>query len=541
MPLPLPFCYTTLALVLLLITLLTLCLDTLQTAKVELLSAAMTLDNPIPILQILSTAATLLVLGSAHSYAQCPGTTNVSLEWHPPAKYFVDNLSTVINATGPHGFIYDTSEGPADTYNWCNMPHTNPRNYPKASGNYSLVYVEVIHRHHKRTPYADNNFPKESYAWDCSDEGLYYGGKPFPAGGSDSAATYWSVYTSASNPYPPSGFNGTCQFPQITRAGLEDSYQHGADLKAVYATQLGFLPANYDAQAVSYRVTNNVITSQVASMLIAGMYPERKNVDTPLLIQPNSIDSLEPKYPCQPATDLLASYGPGSSSPAWQEHLQASTRLFERLDALTGVDPNATNWHISFDHYFDNLSARLCHQKALPCRLSGASEEAGRDCLTRAEADRVFHLGQYEYSFIYRDSRLGLPVSVGSWGIWLAELAQNLREAMGEAAGTLPPPPSRPRYRHNVAHDGSLSKLLAILQLERMVWPGMGAEVVFELYSDAAGCYYLRVLWGGQVLRSSHPAFGRMEMVPISTFLAYSDGLVGVGAGKIPDLCATTS
>jgi acid phosphatase len=80
---------------------------------------------------------------------------------------------------------------------------------------------------------------------------------------------------------------------------------------------------------------------------------------------------------------------------------------------------------------------------------------------------------------------------------------------------------------------------LSILQLEKMVWPGMGAEVVFELYSKKdSGCKFLRVLWGGQVFESSHPAFGNMDMVPLESVLGYFDGLVGVGAQKVPGLCA---
>jgi hypothetical protein len=72
------------------------------------------------------------------------------------------------------------------------------------------------------------------------------------------------------------------------------------------------------------------------------------------------------------------------------------------------------------------------------------------------------------------------------------------------------------------------------------VWPGMGAEVVFELYSRKdSECQFLRVLWGGQVLRSSHPAFGSMEMVPLESVLGYFDGLVGIGAAKVPGLCAS--
>ena len=460
--------------------------------------------------------------------------TTIDLSWHPPVKSEIDNLGTVINGTGIYGFIFNSSQGPLNTYNWCNMPHVNPTTYPKLNdSSYKLEYVEVIHRHHKRTPYAANTFPVEQYAWDCGDEGLYFGGKPINPYGNSSANTYWDVYTSPSNPLTPEGFNGTCQFPQETRGGLDDSHQHGIDLKAVYGEMLDFIPEQYNANLVSYRVTNNVITSQVASMLIAAMYPSRSGKDMPLLIQPDSIDSLEPAYICATASALFSSYGSGSSSPAWLEHLNAAAGLYARLDALSGVNPNASDWHMSFDHYFDNLSARLCHNKPLPCNIVNTT-----DCVSMEEADEVFRLGEYEYSFIYRDSNQSLPASVGSYGIWVAELAQNLRHAMGDGASSVNATSERVRYRHNVAHDGSLSRLLAILQIEKMVWPGMGAEVVFELYSKH-GCYYLRVLWGGQIMTSSHPAFGSMDMVPVKDVLAYFDGLVGVGASKIPRICQT--
>lgn len=93
-------------------------------------------------------------------------------------------------------------------------------------------------------------------------------------------------------------------------------------------------------------------------------------------------------------------------------------------------------------------------------------------------------------------------------------------------------------YRHNVAHDGSVSSLLSILQIEEMVWPGMGAEVLFELYAKAkGGGWFVRVLWGGQVLRSSNPTLGTMDMVPLERLLAYFDGLVGKQANLIPGKC----
>jgi hypothetical protein len=42
--------------------------------------------------------------------------------------------------------------------------------------------LSQIHRHHKRTPYASNTFPHESYSWECNDEALFYYGVPYPDG-----------------------------------------------------------------------------------------------------------------------------------------------------------------------------------------------------------------------------------------------------------------------------------------------------------------------------------------------------------------------
>lgn len=47
----------------------------------------------------------------------------------------------------------------------------------------------------------------------------------------------------------------------------------------------------------------------------------------------------------------------------------------------------------------------------------------------------------------------------------MLELESHLRAAI---AGK-----SQVRYRHNVAHDGSISSLLGFLQVSEMAWPGM--------------------------------------------------------------------
>jgi len=458
-----------------------------------------------------------------------------------------------------------------------------------------------MQRHHKRTPYSSNAFPVEPYQWNCDDQGLYYFGRPF--GGKNAAEGYWDGYISPINPFKPSGWIGSCQFPQITASGLDDSWQHGQDLYGVYHDLLGFLPDKSGdwRSKVTYRVTTNVITSQVAGMVINGMWGATDSV--PLVVQASAVDSLEPTYSCSVSSNLFNTIKSNSNSN-WAAHLTAAKSLYATLDDISGVSPSDSGFHASFDHYYDNLSARQCHQKPLPCKLvNGANSTT---CVTKDMANAVYRLGHWEYSQIYRDASDSLAASATSLGVWIAELAAHLREA---AAGSS----SGPVYYHNVAHDGSVSRLLSVLQIDEMVWPGMGSEVVFELWkkkdvvapncnhdnclrqmipkaasasafcptftaaptetaiptwlsnckgsaaavSSACSCvvpaptqaasstttttsgggYYVRVLFGGKVLKSSNPSLGVMDMVPIETLLAYFDGLVGEGASLVKGKC----
>ena len=62
-----------------------------------------------------------------------------------------------------------------DTYHYCNMPHVGSAgftSYPLPSLNLDLLYVEIVQRHHKRTPYASNTFPHEDISWSCDDTKL---------------------------------------------------------------------------------------------------------------------------------------------------------------------------------------------------------------------------------------------------------------------------------------------------------------------------------------------------------------------------------
>jgi acid phosphatase len=291
-------------------------------------------------------------------------------------------------------------------------------------------------------------------------------------------------------------------------------------------------------------VTTNQITSQVAAMVINGMWATTEPV--PLAVQASAIDSLEPAYSC-PASAALFNGIKSFDNPVWKAHLAAAAPLYEVLDDISGVPANDRDFHIWLDHYYDNLSARQCHGYPLPCKLADGSKNSSSAaaCVTQALADEVYRFGHWEYSRLYRDEREGLAGSVASIGVWIAEVAQHLRDVKDGRAGAV-------RWRHNVAHDGSMARVLSVLQVEEMVWPGMGTEVVFEVWKGKKECgkkrriksesgFYVRVLFSGRVLRSSNPSLGVMDMLPVETLLAYFDGLVGERAALVRGLCNATS
>ncbi|KAG6836360.1 hypothetical protein H0H93_008861 [Arthromyces matolae] len=154
----------------------------------------------------------------------------------------------------------------------------------------------------------------------------------------------WRASTNALNPFTNTvgpGFVGTtCQLPQITDQGLQDALTHGQDLRAVYASRLG-LSSRLDPSTAKIRVTNNQITSQVASGLVKGLFPGSADA--------SSFDSLEPAYSCNKANSLKNTI---TSSQTWSGHydLTAATDVYTQLDAISGIATQDTGgWHSSFD------------------------------------------------------------------------------------------------------------------------------------------------------------------------------------------------
>ncbi|KAF7305069.1 Histidine phosphatase [Mycena kentingensis (nom. inval.)] len=446
-----------------------------------------------PMVSQLALWASLVVYGGARA----------SVVHYPPAQSNTNNLTFVLDGKGAPG-IYTSSHTPDEDYgeyNWCNMPHVRTREYRTPPPEFTLEYVEVIQRHHKRTPYASNTFFREDTTWSCTDEGPVVYGK-----GPSGVSADWQAFRNSQNPFTntvgPGFVDTTCQFPQITTEGLEDSHTHGSDLRAVYAKRLGLAP-HYDPSIAQIRVTNNVITSQVAGALVKGLFPDSASV--PVLIQSSSYDSLEPTYACPKADALRSGYTTGNAN--WTNHLAAAAGLYAKLDSVSGTsNPDTGGWHASFDHYYDNFSAKLCHGKKLPCSVNDTSL-----CVTRDEANTVFRLGNWEYSYNFRDAPDSAQYAALKYGGWFLELKGHLQAVIGGE--------TQIKYFHNVAHDGSVSSVLGVLQIANMVWPGMGSELVFELYKNQKKKWFIRVLWGGQPMVTSTP-MGTLDMVPVHKFFA---------------------
>lgn len=240
---------------------------------------------------------------------------------------------------------------------------------------------------------------------------------------------------------------------------------------------------------------------------------------------------------------MFANIASTLDNSTWKEHLIKGQSVLDELNIISGADETDKGWHDSFERYVDNLAARTCHSKNLPCKADDPLK-----CVSPALTDSVFRMGQYEYSYIYRDHPESLAASAASFGVWVAELAQHWREKVDAKQPDVV-------FRQHFANIGGISRLLSILQTDVMVLPGMGAELSFELWfkrpwderhihvpdNEARDPqdFFVRVLWGGRPLRSSNPTLGTLDMIPLQTIMAYFDDLVGVIGEKIPAMCTS--
>lgn len=120
-----------------------------------LLLLLITRTDVVSVAQIPAADVLLSLSSSLQAVEEIPGdmanaSSAVDLGWYAPAQTLINNLTHVASAdtTGVYGFIYNSSEIPADVayggYNWCNMPHVRASEYVRPAEEYELVYVELV-------------------------------------------------------------------------------------------------------------------------------------------------------------------------------------------------------------------------------------------------------------------------------------------------------------------------------------------------------------------------------------------------------------
>ncbi|KAK9342806.1 histidine phosphatase superfamily [Lipomyces starkeyi] len=337
--------------------------------------------------------------------------------FYPPT---LNSTSYITNSSiGTYGGIYKAdTNGPAvgtpyGTYDYCSMPHPRVQEYelPEAltKGNLQgkLVYLEYLQRHQRRTPY--NILPGgENQDYHCGNV------RPYLYAGPDTESGFQPMPI---NPFTP-GVNGTCQYPQITIGGVQDGYQHGKDLWAVYGDQLGLIPRQPNNR-VMFRSSESALTQGSAGAVLRGVWPSY-NGALPLHQMVSSVDTVNEGYSC---TAIGSTLNAIMSTAEWKEHLMVTQALRSTLGSMLGA--SSDSWQGTFDHFSDNFQARLCNGYALPCSVSNFSE-----CVTMQMAEEVFRAGDWEWNYYWRTNRNVVKYIQVVEGLFIGEIIARLQAVL---------------------------------------------------------------------------------------------------------------
>ncbi|KAI5117269.1 hypothetical protein M0805_000999 [Coniferiporia weirii] len=367
--------------------------------------------------------------------------------------------------------VYNSSVTPPNlpwnTYNYCNAPHVVPARYaaPTNVPGSELVYMNVMIRHHKRTP--DNLYPQEAElnppaGWDCTNFlQMNYGG--------GTARVFHETDVPSWHPFISQFWNGTCDMGQLTAGGLADAVAHGKDFWSVYHDKVGFLD-RVDEADILVRTSTEPRTFQVAGGILYGMDPSTATKTWKVFTQPSTIDSLPPGYTCPNADNVRAAY---QSVPAWTDHLVQNADLQSRLDATLGT-AGLSAWSTWYDHFFDTFTSRTCNGHPLPCNSTGG-------CVSEEDADRVHAIGDFEYNYIWNAAENATLYNQLTFGVMFMELAMNFKSFQAGAEAH--------KLVFYVGHDGSMVRLASSLGFGKVAplrWPALGSEIVMEVWQTPA-------------------------------------------------------
>ncbi|KAJ6086367.1 hypothetical protein N7486_010648 [Penicillium sp. IBT 16267x] len=426
--------------------------------------------------------------------------------FYPPT---LNDTSYISNSSiGTYGGIYKApTNGPTEgtpygTYDYCSMPHPRTNEYelpePIAKGSVKgkLVYLEYLQRHQRRSPY--NILPGgENQAYECGHVRPYLYAGPSSNSGVQPIPMYAQTYQDPTNPFTP-GVNGTCQYPQITIGGVQDGFQHGNDLWAVYGKKLGLIPAKPNSR-VWFRSSESALTQGSAGAVLRGVWPKYDGA-LPLHQMVSSVDTVNAGYFCDAIGTTLNEL---EATSEWKEHLTVTADLRSKLGSMLGA--TSSSWQDTFDHFSDNFQARLCNGYDLPCSTSNSSA-----CVTMEMAEEVFRAGDWEWNYYWRTNAYVKKYIQVVEGLFISEIITRL-QAVLDGNSSLD-------YSHIFIHDGDIGPILGALGINALRWPAMASNIAFEIWETEGKTkdLYARVLYSGQPVQTIH---GTLEWLPLSSLI----------------------
>uniref|UniRef100_A0A093VIE2 Counting factor 60 n=1 Tax=Talaromyces marneffei PM1 TaxID=1077442 RepID=A0A093VIE2_TALMA len=434
--------------------------------------------------------------------------------FYPPT---LNDTAYISNSSiGTYGGIYQAdTTGPAvgspyGTYDYCSMPHPRGQEYElpealsKGHVQGKLVYLEYLQRHQRRSPY--NILPGgENEAYDCDNVRPYLYAGAASSSSIQAIPMYAQTYQDPTNPFTP-GVNGSCQYPQITVGGVQDGFQHGKDLWAVYGKKLGLIPTQ-PTDRTWFRSSESPLTQGSAGAVLRGVWPSYQGA-LPLHQMVSSVDTVNDGYSCSAIGGTLNAL---KSTAEWNDHLAVTQELRSTLGSMLGA--TSGSWQSTFDHFADNFQARLCNGYKLPCSLTNSS-----NCVTMEMAQQVFRAGDWEWNYYWRTNPDVVKYIQVVQGLFIGEIVAHL-QAVLDGKSSLD-------YTHIFVHDGDIGPVLGALGIDALRWPAIASNIAFEVWdtNDKSNRYYARVLYSGWALKTIH---GTLDWVPLAD-------LIGIMSPYVP-------
>eukprot|EP00298_Acanthocystis_sp_HF-20_P011397 c19372_g1_i1.p1 GENE.c19372_g1_i1~~c19372_g1_i1.p1 ORF type:complete len:451 (+),score=153.94 c19372_g1_i1:22-1353(+) len=354
-------------------------------------------------------------------------------------------------------------------FGYCQAPYPTVASYVPPV-NATLLNVQILVRHGDRSPC--NPLPIEDVFWDCD------GVQEFRTVYRDTTYVNFIRDSDLQN-----GFllNGTCYAGQLTPKGFQQQYAMGDSFRQIYSKYMQIIPP-----AIYVRSTNVERARQSGQAFLAGLLiGEFFGISINTAFD-NTYDMLLPTTQYCPRLAEIADEL--VNSDGWKQMHPQNNEILNQLNEICPT-ANLTSWQSSYDHYFDNLNARICHNFSLPCSPTNSSH-----CVTIELAQSLSELAIQEWNYVY-GGYLGQEKSSLETGFFINTLVQNMLNKINNPANT-------PSINLFAAHDETISMALSALNITQPIRPPYASNLAFELWQpkDTSKGNFIRVLSNGEFI-----------------------------------------